>query len=39
MQMVRAAEQATGCAVSLASITTQAHAASAVARVDLDCRA
>ncbi|RJE81616.1 hypothetical protein [Paracoccus sp. JM45] len=39
MQMVRAAEQATGCAVSPASMTTQAHAASAVARVDLDCRA
>lgn len=38
MQMVRAAEQATGCSVIPASMTTQAHAASAVARVDLRCK-
>lgn len=38
MQMVRAAEEATGCRVIPASMTTQAHAASAVARVDLRCR-
>ncbi|MDN5568615.1 MAG: hypothetical protein L0G27_07720 [Paracoccus sp. (in: a-proteobacteria)] len=38
MQTVRAAEQATGCAVIPASLTTQAHAASAVARVDLRCK-
>lgn len=38
LQMDQAAEDATGCDVIPASMTTQAHAASAVARVDLRCR-